>query len=198
MIVWLNQGGHFSLASTVQTGLGTVIVNDVCVGDIDADGDIDLFVVPDFMTPPRLYRNNGHASFSQMEVTSYPTGLATNTDNHVGCVLGDLTGDGSLDLAHLSLPMMQGSAPPTLGIWRQASAVPMPVQVRAPTTDMLSSRYFTAEFGDADGDGDADLVITTLSESAGASGGSEFYINDGAGVSHWQRHLCAHAWPLAD
>lgn len=66
-------------------------------GDFDADGDADLFVSNMSMgraVPPRLYRNNGDGSFTDV---ASQVGL-TETGFHFSCLFLDYDNDGRLDL----------------------------------------------------------------------------------------------------
>ena len=66
--------------------------NGVCAGDLDNDGDPDL-VVLGRAAPNRLFENLGDGTFSEV-----PMALGHDTRNHISCSLGDVDGDGRLDL----------------------------------------------------------------------------------------------------
>ncbi|HEY6558100.1 MAG TPA: CRTAC1 family protein [Polyangiaceae bacterium] len=66
----------------------------VCYGDIDNDGDEDLFVLGR-MERNRLFRNNGNGSFSDISAAS---GLGNTVKGHTSCSMGDVNGDGLLDV----------------------------------------------------------------------------------------------------
>lgn len=65
----------------------------VCGGDLDSDGDVDLFVVNEF-GPSRLWLNQGTAGFS---IAGPRTGLAISA-LATACAVGDVNGDGQMDL----------------------------------------------------------------------------------------------------
>lgn len=68
--------------------------NGVCFGDLDNDGDEDLYLLGR-ATNNRLLANNGDGTFT--EVLS--SGAEGGTDSHVSCSMGDIDGDGLLDIA---------------------------------------------------------------------------------------------------
>lgn len=68
--------------------------NGVCAGDVDNDGNIDLFVT--YWGPNALYHNNGNGTFTDITTRS---GLAGNPRQwSTGCTFVDYDRDGHLDL----------------------------------------------------------------------------------------------------
>ncbi|MFO0611615.1 MAG: FG-GAP-like repeat-containing protein [Polyangiaceae bacterium] len=67
----------------------------VCYGDIDNDGDDDMFVVAD-MGRSHFYLNNGNGTFADISATS---GAVIDGIGGTSCAFGDINGDGLLDLA---------------------------------------------------------------------------------------------------
>lgn len=88
-------GGEFVdvAGSAGLSDLGSIPINDAVFADIDNDGDLDLVIA----NPPRLYLNNGDATFvdasSHFGVAGAPWGKRTL------CV-GDYDADGCLDVAY--------------------------------------------------------------------------------------------------
>lgn len=76
------------VAATDMDGTG------VCYGDIDNDGDEDLYVLGR-MEPNRMFRNEGDGTFS--DITS-GAGLGGGARAHTSCAMGDIDGDGLLDI----------------------------------------------------------------------------------------------------
>ncbi|MEM9553717.1 MAG: CRTAC1 family protein [Acidobacteriota bacterium] len=67
----------------------------ICFGDLDNDGDPDL-VVLGRSEPNHLFENLGDGTFRDITARS---GLAESTLGHTHCAVGDVDGDGLLDLA---------------------------------------------------------------------------------------------------
>lgn len=66
----------------------------VCYGDIDNDGDPDLLVLGG-MTENRLFENRGDGTFADVTSSSGVGGVAVQATS---CAMGDVDGDGLLDL----------------------------------------------------------------------------------------------------
>lgn len=97
-LAWLNNGAG-SMAKTGQS-LGYTGSNDVALGDLDGDGDVDAFVASGQSTHPDLsvtsrnpnlvWLNDGSGQFSD-------SGQRLGQAESLAVGLGDLDGDGDLD-----------------------------------------------------------------------------------------------------
>lgn len=154
----------------------TDYTNQLTIGDIDADGDLDLifanggnFGSPGAPQPQRVYINNGIGVFTDESAARLGfSGLCR------GVELGDIDDDGDLDLIFAQdfnrLPHLftnNGN-----GFFTDVTAAHLP------NITLSSSR---AQFGDVDNDGDLDIYITSGSTNRFGCGQYRLYFNDGSG-----------------
>ncbi len=131
-------------------GLGVVC------GDIDNDGDQDIYVAND-KTPNFLFRNNGDGTFSEMGLQS---GVGYNEDGvseaGMGVDLGDYDGDGYLDIfvANFSNETNTLYQNQRSGFFRDMT------YVSGLGVSSLLSLGFGTNFFDFDLDGDLDIYVT--------------------------------------
>ena len=164
--LYLNNGTAIPFPNTV---VGTDISSDafntysVALGDVDGDGDLDM-VTGNYGQTNRLYLNDGTATpFSGVSGTD----ISSDTFNTYSVALGDMDGDGDLDMvagdrSHLNhLYLNNGTAAPF------STAVGTGISSDADWT-------YSVALGDVDGDGDLDMV-------AGNYGlvNNRLYINNG-------------------
>jgi len=159
-------------------GLGVV------TGDIEGDGDPDIFVAND-SSPNYLYRNDGRGHFAEDAVLS---GVAYSGDGReqagMGCDMGDPDGDGDLDIFvnnfshdYSTLYINDGT-----GFFEDMSLNAGLVE------RTIRSLSWGTSFQDLDNDGDEDLFISNshvYPEADEANIGSTFkqrcqvFLNDG-------------------
>ncbi len=155
-------------AQFTQTNPGMTTSASPCVvpGDYDGDGDIDVLDAgsgPHDVAFTTLYRNDG-GSFAN-------SGIALLGLARASAGWGDFDGDGDLDLAMTGLTTNQV---PTTRVYRNDGT----------TFTALPGSYLgvfagSVAWGDFDGDGDLDLLVTGVTgSSAGSPAATRLYRND--------------------
>nr|MBX2883807.1 VCBS repeat-containing protein [Granulosicoccus sp.] len=84
---FINASGSFGAEATEQDS------NGVCFGDLDNDGDEDLYVLG--RESNNFLFENKHGQFHQV----YEHGAEGGNESHISCSMGDIDGDGLLDIA---------------------------------------------------------------------------------------------------
>src|SRR5690606_31740534 len=161
----LDEGtGRLPRATATRVPPGIYTTSSLALGDVDGDLDLDL-VVGNQSQRSRLYLNNGTGRFSDATAARMPVAYdATNC-----LLLGDLDGDGDLDL------VLGNDGPNRLylndgtGTFTDGPAARVPVAY-----DWTQS----LALGDVDGDGDLDLLIG----NGDAYAQSLLFLNDGTGT----------------
>jgi hypothetical protein len=141
------------------------------LADLDGDGDLDLLLA-NKIDPARqsvgliyLIRNTGSARAPAFRLTGV---LPVGNAYHPAPALGDLDGDGDLDL-------LLGTWSARVGYYRNDGTRSAPAFTPVDTALITITRgsNTTPALGDVDGDGDLDLLVGE------ASGALNFYRNDG-------------------
>ncbi|MEZ5966330.1 MAG: VCBS repeat-containing protein [Planctomycetota bacterium] len=166
--LFFNDGaGAFADATTQRLETPWVGMAALALGDLDGDGDLDLVSASgdygEAVESDGVHMNDGRGNFKTSPAGHMPTPL---DDSHA-VALGDVDGDGDLDVV--------------FGNLRQQNRLLLN-DGSARFTDVTSARLpgildatRAVALGDVDGDGDLDLVVGNLGERCG------LFLNDGSG-----------------
>lgn len=83
------------VAQRAGVALTSVDANGACAGDIDNDGDVDLYVLGK-RESNHLFRNRGNGTFEDITTAS---GTGAGAVSHVSCTMADFDGNGKVDIA---------------------------------------------------------------------------------------------------
>lgn len=172
--VFTNNGqGFFTDATQFSIVPMNVMVTAVELADLDGDNDLDLL-----MSEPLAvtrYVNNGSGVFTPVAIPGLPTLLHSRT------VAADFDGDGDRDIFCTSAVTNAAS-------WRLLRNNGNGTFVVGSPASGASGRESTMTAVDFDGDGDIDIVATSVPE-LGQFGTNRLYRNDGSGS------FAIHAFP---
>jgi hypothetical protein len=171
--LFVNDGtGHFTSEGTAR-GLAVVLTSSRGqFGDIDNDGDLDVFMTTGASSGSRfscgqyrLYANDGDGFFTDITGTNFPAG---NVCNNMDAIFGDIDNDFDIDIRTAST----GSANSRLYVNNGSGVFSVSNNIPA------DSSCYSYDFGDMDGDGDLDL----FGANAGSGNTDLLLRNNGAGV----------------
>ncbi|GAB4002838.1 hypothetical protein GCM10028807_62200 [Spirosoma daeguense] len=158
--------GNFTAPATNSEVGVEVGAFDVAVGDLDGDGDLDLVCASSLRSIVNVRLNNGTGSFTPPAVN--PNFEVGNTPRNV--VLGDVDGDGDLDLLtanqyseSVGIRLNNGSA----------SFTPHPTNPEV----SVGGGAWSVTLGDVDGDGDLDLLTANTNRTT-----VSVRLNNGSGI----------------
>ena len=127
---------------------------DVDLVDVDADGDLDLFVAEGTDSaaarPNRLMLNDGAGVFADVSGTHLPPAVANSTKAD----FGDVDGDGDLDAIVANLGPEQLLLNSGDGVFTDRS------EQLPPPPGLLQDITADARFADVDADGDPDILLS--------------------------------------
>lgn len=153
----------------------------VAAGDVDNDGDIDLFVVTGDLRPNGLYLNDGNAVFTDAAASAGLDYLKAPGENYKysGPLLADFDGDGNLDLFIGAL-----AGDPSILLRQNNDGTFTDITASSGMDAMDAYNTISAAAGDYDGDGDLDLILAHWGtpRDADAPGDTQnLWRNDSAG-----------------
>ena len=168
--LFVNDGnGFFTDVSATQLPQITLSSSRAQFGDIDNDGDLDLYITSGTSSrftcgQYRVYVNDGNGFFTDETSTRHPIG---NVCNNMDCIFGDIDNDFDLDIKTSSTGINNSRLYRNdgTGVFTLDSTVP------------ADSSAYSYDFGDIDGDGDLDL----LGVNAGTGATELLLVNDGTG-----------------
>jgi hypothetical protein len=145
--------------------------NGACWGDYDNDGHLDVYVVHRDGLDNELFRNRGDGTFGRD-----PDGLAVRGggDGRT-CAIGDVDGDGDLDLYVGNF--RDGKTKATNFFYLNRGDGSFDAVTDSPLVTDRQATY-GASFADSDGDGDLDLFLSNIA----SSDHNALYLNDGLGA----------------
>ncbi|MGB0715217.1 MAG: FG-GAP repeat domain-containing protein [Phycisphaerae bacterium] len=165
-----NGNGRFESAQTFRLPDIELSSSRAQFGDIDNDGDLDLFLTSGTTSrftcgQYRVYENDGKGFYTDVTATNFPVGSVCN---NMDCIFGDIDNDFDIDIRTAST----GNNNSRL---YKNDGTGVFTQVASPS----DSTCYSYDFGDIDGDGDLDLLGAN-----GLSGSSSDILleNDGTGV----------------
>ena len=172
-----NQGdGTFLDTTEEMTPVITHKGSGPAFGDIDGDGDLDLFLGAVEGGRYYMLENRDGAFFDETS----GSGIELNASNTVSATFFDYDRDGYLDLflSHWGVDREAGEDTET--VWRNRgdgtfASASLETGIAAVLVDGDTDLSFTPNLADIDNDGDGDLLMT------GDEGTSQVFLNDGDG-----------------
>jgi hypothetical protein len=161
--LWLNNGsGVFTDVTGAQMPpQATSEPQDCIFGDLDGDLDLDLRIGSTAFNQGKIYFNDGNGTFS--------VGAAPSDNNCYSYDLGDMDGNGSLDMLGANAHPTSGNS--ELQLFNNGSGAFTQGAFIGAGTDDNDSKFL-----DIDNDDDLDLIIGSLGST------ERVYSNNGAGV----------------
>ena len=154
-------------------------------GDIDNDGDLDVFVANGWPTASldRLYLNNGDGTFTEVVNDT----IVNTPGFHMGCAWGDFDNDGDLDLF---VTTAYGPTASRNELYKNMLMETGTLSFqRVGTGDIVNDTGYSygCAWGDYDRDGDLDLFVAkTFNEHEC----NALYRNDNTNGNHWLEVRC--------
>ncbi|MEP0985359.1 FG-GAP-like repeat-containing protein [Ekhidna sp.] len=160
IITIINNNGILVAGNTFTPSGSNYHISDVDIADLDGDGDMDVFASNAYESPTTdcyVFLNDGAGTLTD-------SGLNVQTGSNYTSFLGDIDGDGDVDLitgGYISYP----------SIWVNDGSANFAFDHDIPT---IVTEYSTVNIGDLDGDSDMDMVVSDY------YGGTQIFFNSGA------------------
>jgi hypothetical protein len=168
--------GRFAEPAVAANGSVAVgsLARSLAVGDVDGDGDLDFVTGNEFSNDVSLRLNNGAGVFGLPPVPANGTVAVGTTPSSgpTGVTLGDIDGDGDLDL--LCSLFRENSVSVRLN---NGSGVFSPPVVVATGEVAVEDSPRGPALGDVDGDGDLDMLVANTNSNT-----VSVRLNNGAGA----------------
>ena len=166
-------GSYTSFSTGASSTYITANYVDVCSGDFDGDGDIDIFLSDDNLTS-YVYLNNGEGLFSSGE-----TYTASDPHASICTVVCDIDNDNDPDIIQAT----SGSPSNYITVYRNKGNA-------AFTSTVISTfAMFSLAAGDIDSDGDMDIYA-----GSDDGNGNILLINNGHGTFTFMDHTAAYSY----
>ena len=160
------QGDPFDTAAGIPIGTDTDDTRSIAVSDLDGDGDLDV-VAGNYNQTNKLYLNDGQGDpFAAID--GKPVG--TDTDRTLSIALGDLDGDGNIDV-------VAGNDRQNNRFYlNDGDDDPFNTQTTGAAFGTITDNVSTIALGDLDGDGKLDVLVGDPIKYE-----IRMYLNDGDG-----------------
>ncbi|MCA8912636.1 MAG: VCBS repeat-containing protein [Planctomycetes bacterium] len=175
--VFFNNGSG-SFTTSINIGTGSEETMSMNVADIDGDGHLDIVAVTGGISASAdaIYLGDGQGGFTSTVIEIYPGTNVATTSNAWDVALGDMDGDGDIDIvtAEFSLTFADSSRI----FWNDGHGG---FDLQNMTAYAVPMQAICLDVGDIDNDGDTDIVLGTNDNSNVQAGYTYFYFNDGTG-----------------
>ncbi|OQY53002.1 MAG: hypothetical protein B6245_23195 [Desulfobacteraceae bacterium 4572_88] len=171
----IESSGNTNYSDSGQS-LGGAPSNDVAIGDVDGDGDIDAFVVnapeeEEEQTGANVVWKNNEGRFSD-------SGQALGSAISYGVMMKDLDGDGDIDAFVTNVSDPDNGLTGANKVWKNNG--------KGTFTDsgqnLGTSDTYNVALGDLDADGDMDAFVVNVSDfDKDLDGANKIWRNDGSG-----------------
>ena len=194
--VWANDGMGTMSDVTVARGLNysAALAAGVAAGDVDGDGDFDLMLMSGARRRGLVLVNDGTGNFTEREFFTIPDSLWVYDQGGQPTVgmsggdtmeLGDLDGDGDLDLITSAEGPIGGHSKVFYALFINDGAGNFSEQSATRfNVGTFTGKFYASEVKLADFDGDGDLDFAGYMQSAQADimgQNLHVFVNDGAG-----------------